>query len=127
VNWYRKSADQGNAVAQFNLGFMYSQGKGVPVNHKEAVKWFRKSADQGDRGAQYQLGLSYSKGKGVPQDFVRAYAWYDLAAAEANKVAIESRDLTMKEMTQNQITKGRELSAQLQKEIDNRFQKSIKK
>jgi TPR repeat protein len=26
--WYRKAAEQGDALAQLNLGFMYHQGKG---------------------------------------------------------------------------------------------------
>ena len=29
-------AQQGNAVAQFNLGVMYANGQGVPQNHAEA-------------------------------------------------------------------------------------------
>jgi uncharacterized protein len=30
MSWYKKAADQGDAPAQFNLGFMYSNGLGVP-------------------------------------------------------------------------------------------------
>jgi len=40
-------AEQGDARAQYNLGFMYATGEGVPENDAEAVKWFRKAADQG--------------------------------------------------------------------------------
>jgi TPR repeat protein len=29
ARWYRKAADQGNALAQFGLGLMYDQGHGV--------------------------------------------------------------------------------------------------
>jgi TPR repeat protein len=29
VDWYRKAAEQGNAKAQFNLGFMYFDRLGV--------------------------------------------------------------------------------------------------
>jgi TPR repeat protein len=32
VKWYRKAADQGNAVAQYDLGVMYDKGQGVPQN-----------------------------------------------------------------------------------------------
>ncbi|MBU4575512.1 MAG: hypothetical protein KJ576_12830 [Proteobacteria bacterium] len=32
-------AEQGDALAQFYLGFMYAQGQGVPQNRKQAVKW----------------------------------------------------------------------------------------
>ena len=44
----RISAEQGDAEAQLRLGIMYSKGKGVPQDYKEAAKWFRKAADQGN-------------------------------------------------------------------------------
>ena len=36
VRLYRLSAEQGDALAQSNLGFMYQQGHGVPQDYKEA-------------------------------------------------------------------------------------------
>ena len=54
--WYRKSADQGNAQAQYKLGNCYYFGHGVSENKQEAVKWYRQSADQGNAEAQYDLG-----------------------------------------------------------------------
>ena len=42
---YRALADQGYAVAQFTLGFMYAEGQGVPQNYVQAVKWYRLAAD----------------------------------------------------------------------------------
>ena len=41
-------AEQGNAVAQYNLGVMYDNGRGVPQDDKTAVKWYTLSAEQGD-------------------------------------------------------------------------------
>ncbi len=35
----RPLADQGNAGAQYNLGNMYENGRGVPQDDAEAVKW----------------------------------------------------------------------------------------
>ena len=32
-------AEQGLASAQYNLGFMYANGEGVPENDVEAVRW----------------------------------------------------------------------------------------
>ena len=72
----RASAEQGDAEAQNNLGFMYSIGKGVPQDDAEAVRWFRLAAEQGDAYAQYNLGRMYATGEGVPEDFVAAVAWY---------------------------------------------------
>ena len=44
---WRPSAEQGDALAQYNLGFMYSNGEGVPQDYAEAVKWYRMAAEQG--------------------------------------------------------------------------------
>ena len=77
-------ADQGNADAQFALGTMYSNGRGVPQDYAEAVKWYRKAADQGTVGAQFNLGLMYSAGQGVPQDDAEAVKWYRKAADQGN-------------------------------------------
>ncbi len=80
VKWYRKAADQGYAPAQFNLGWMYDRGEGVPQDYAEAVKWYRKAADQGLSIAQFYLGTMYDKGEGVPQDYAEAVRWYRKAA-----------------------------------------------
>ena len=53
---FRMAGDQGNAQAQYNLGVMYSNGKGVAQNDSAARKWWRMAADQGDTQAQYNLG-----------------------------------------------------------------------
>ncbi|MSU22287.1 MAG: sel1 repeat family protein [Opitutus sp.] len=52
----RKNAEKGDALAQFNLGWMYANGTGVPKDSAEAVKWYRKAAEQGYVGAQNNLG-----------------------------------------------------------------------
>ena len=61
---WKTLAEQGNADAQYNLGWMYTNGKGVPKNYKTAVKWYKLAAEQGNASAQYNLGGMYSKGQG---------------------------------------------------------------
>ena len=56
---WRPLAEQGDASAQFKLGVMYADGKGVKQNLKAAQDWYTKSADQGLADAQYNLGLLY--------------------------------------------------------------------
>ena len=68
VTWIRKSAEQGNAFAQYSLGVCYENGYGVPKDLEEAVEWYRKSAEQGNAFAQYNLGLCYANGDGVIKD-----------------------------------------------------------
>lgn len=36
LKWYRKSANQGFAKAQVNLGMTYDNGKGIPENDVKA-------------------------------------------------------------------------------------------
>ena len=42
--WYRKAAEQGNEDAQYNLGVMYGEGKGVTQDQKIAHMWFNIAA-----------------------------------------------------------------------------------
>jgi TPR repeat protein len=53
VYWYQKAAAQENTGAQYNLGVMYTNGKGVSKDAKQAVYWYKKAAEQGYAGAQY--------------------------------------------------------------------------
>ena len=57
VAWYRKAAEQGDAVAQQGLGYMYANGRGVPLDRIEAALWYRKAAEQGDPNAKRALEL----------------------------------------------------------------------
>ena len=59
MHWYRKAAEQGNAIAQFNLGVMYSNGEGIKRDQTEAVKWYRLAAAQGNVSALCNLGVMY--------------------------------------------------------------------
>ena len=56
-------AEQGNAAAQFQLGWMYDNGLGVPENNKEAVKNYKRAAEQGYARAQFNLGMMYATDK----------------------------------------------------------------
>ena len=51
----RPLAKQGNARAQYHLGYMYDQGQGVLQDHKEALKWYQLAGEQGNTGAQAYL------------------------------------------------------------------------
>ncbi len=73
-------AGSGDSSAQFYLGDMYRNGKGVPQDNNEAAKWYRLAAEQGLAVAQYQLGYMYAEGKGVSQSYEDAYAWWIVAA-----------------------------------------------
>ena len=87
VTEIRRQAEQGDTEAQFLIGAMYSQGRGVPQDDAEAVRWFRLAADQGDARAQFALGGMYADGRGVPQDDTEAVRWFRLAAEQGDASA----------------------------------------
>ncbi len=84
LEWCRLAANQGDAEAQSNLGWMYQNGYGVIQNNAEAVKWYRKAAEKEDQYAQNRLGEMYSTGKGVAQDYTEAVKWYRKAAEQGH-------------------------------------------
>ncbi len=102
---WRPLAEQGNAVAQSNLGLLYQNGRGVPQDYVQARQWFEKAAVQRDAKAQHSLGLLYAMGQGVSQDFFQAYMWYSLAVANGEKEGAIIRDALVNRMTPAQLPK----------------------
>jgi TPR repeat protein len=80
-------ANAGDAMAQYDLGVMYSNGTGVQEDQTEAVKWYRMAAEQGDADAQHNLGVMYDNGAGVPQDLAEAVKWHRKAAEQGKAFA----------------------------------------
>jgi TPR repeat protein len=110
ANLYRKAAEQGHAAAQFALGEMYYNGKGVPLSYSEALKWHQKAAEQGFMGSQIALGDIYANGDGVKRDKVQAYMWFNLAAAQGSANALQSRDRIAGAMTRGDVLKAQQLA-----------------
>ena len=102
------NANQGNAAAQFALGWMYEHGRGVSKDHAEAVRWYRKAAEQGHALAPAFLGAMYAKGDGVAQDDVAALKWF----VPARALGIKGRDFVATRMTPAQIAEAHRLVAE---------------
>lgn len=75
-----REAEQGNADAQFKLGYRYFCGNGVERDDTEAVKWFQLAAEQGEAQAQLFLAYCYDNGQGIRQDEAEAIKWLKSAA-----------------------------------------------
>ena len=82
VREVRPLAQHGDAAAQALLGFLYTQGAGVPRDDGQAAQWFQRAAAQGHPRAQYYLGVLASTGRGLPQDHAQAAQWFQRAAAQ---------------------------------------------
>ena len=78
-------ANQKNASAQFRLGMMYYEGRGVIQNFEMAAHWFKQAAMQGLDEAQFILGLMYKKeDQGVTKNFEIAAHWFKQAAEQVH-------------------------------------------
>ncbi len=110
----RTLAEQGDAEAQFALGSMYRDGRGVEQNYAEALLWWRKAAEFGLVDAQYALGNMYAGGSGIAQDAILAYMWYSIAALQTGEqwlhaIARSNRDALATRMTPADIFKAQRL------------------
>ena len=117
MQWFRKSADQGNPGAQADLGDMYFNGQGEPQDFVQAVQWYRKAADQGYAMAQSNLGDMYCNGHGVHQDLVIAYALYSLAISKGQSgsgLIVPLRDVLTTRMSAAQAIAGQALKQQME-------------
>ena len=90
AKWYRHAAQQGYAVAQFNLAVEYIEGTGVARDEAEAAQWFGKAARGGYVPAERELGSMYYRGRGgLAQNAAEAAKWWRAAAAGGDVEAVK--------------------------------------
>jgi hypothetical protein len=73
------AAEQGDAEAQFGLGFYLAAGTGTQ-DYVRALEWYQKAADQNHRLAQFNLGQMFAHGQGMPKSDSMALMWIRRAA-----------------------------------------------
>jgi hypothetical protein len=104
---WAKSTDKGCSEAQFNLGKMCEEGRGVKQDYAQAAHWYRKAAEQGHSDAQYNLGVLYDNGQGVPQDGLQAALWYRKAREDG------PTDVDAQEIREHQSPQSRKMYPKL--------------
>lgn len=77
---FQELAQDENEIAQFHMGELYANGKGVEVDLLQAADWYRLAAEQEHIDAQVRLGRMYAEGRGVEQDYRIAADWLAKAA-----------------------------------------------
>jgi len=87
VRWYRRSAAQGVAEAQFNLAHSLATGNGTEVDNAESRRWMEQAAARGLRDAQYLMGVMLLEGVGGDPDRGGATEWLRRAAAQGQQDA----------------------------------------
>jgi len=81
--WFEKAAGQGNAEAQYQLGYLNENGQ-LPKNFDVAAGWYDKAAQRGSAKAQARLGVLYAEGLGVTKNMNEAILWFGKAALQGN-------------------------------------------
>ena len=84
------AGEQGQMKAQYNLGKIYRDGRGVKKDIEEAAKWFMKAALQDYTKAQNHIGTRLILGKGIIQNKVRGMMFLLLAAKQGHKNAAKN-------------------------------------
>jgi hypothetical protein len=85
--YFKKAANQGHAVAQYDLGHMYYIGIGTDKNLEKTIEYYEKAANQGNTEAQSILGWMYENGKGTAKNLKKAFEYYEKAANQGNRIA----------------------------------------
>lgn len=68
VEWFRKSAAQGNTDGEWNLGAAYFTGNGIARDVPTGLKWMRESLSDGSGMHMFEYGMMLgSIGDGSPQ------------------------------------------------------------
>jgi uncharacterized protein len=76
----QKAAEQGNPVANYELGEMYLSGSGVALDVAKAVSFLERAADAGHAKAAFRLGKLNADGEVVPKNLPQAFLRYSAAA-----------------------------------------------
>jgi hypothetical protein len=108
---WTKAAEQGYALAEYNLGLMYANGVGAVRDDEKSIEWCMKAAEKGLAAAQFDLGEAYAVGRGVARDDSKAYVWLDVAAGQGYEGAGDKREEVRARMTIEQVEDAQRASS----------------
>jgi TPR repeat protein len=96
VYWFRKSAQQEFAPAQYRLGELYYfEIGGLPRDLEKAITLFKQAAKQKDVDAQMNLAMLAGTGEGLPYDKQEALSWLLKARIGGNPMAHDYQKMLM--------------------------------
>ena len=88
LEWLTEAADAGQVYAQYELGKIYRDGRGVEKDALLAAAWLTRAAEQGSNAASYALGiLLLTGGEGLAKDIPSALNWLRRSAEDGNQYA----------------------------------------
>ena len=88
LEWLTEAAEAGQVHAQYELGKIYRDGRGVEKDALLAAAWLTRAAEQGSDAASYALGaLLLTGGEGLAKDILSALNWLRRSAEDGNQYA----------------------------------------
>jgi hypothetical protein len=87
--WYEEGAKRGHLESFNNLGVLYKDGHGVPIDEARCFICFSKTAEGGLAEGFYNLGQLYDQGFGCEQDHDKALDYCRKAAYKGHAKAKE--------------------------------------
>ncbi|MCI3207281.1 MULTISPECIES: tetratricopeptide repeat protein [Pandoraea] len=81
---FRRAAEQGNRLAQFDYAMMLLNGEGVNADPDGAVHWLERAASAGMTQAQYVYAKMFDDGYVVGKSIPQANLWYEKAAKQGH-------------------------------------------
>ncbi|WP_219093492.1 tetratricopeptide repeat protein [Pseudomonas sp. UMAB-40] len=88
--WYRKSAEQGNSIAQAALG-TYLATSGIRKDEEESLIWYQRAADQDNADGKFGLAQLYGRhrawSKIIPHNNELALKLYHEAASQDHELS----------------------------------------
>ncbi|KAF8928514.1 hypothetical protein BGZ47_001572 [Haplosporangium gracile] len=86
MKWYLQAANQGYAIGQRRVDYLYNYGLGVTQGCSKALTWNLKAADQGNAVTQYNVGIIYRYDRGGYRDYTKTMGWFLKAVGQGNVV-----------------------------------------
>lgn len=103
LEWLQRSADDGNADAQYELAIALREGHETLQDYQRAFAWMQRSAQNGNAQAHYALGVMHRDGIGTVADPVKAYVHFNVAAAQGFADAAVLRNSVRTKLTPEQL------------------------
>ncbi len=130
--WLKKAVQNSpkkDGGPEYTMGAFYSEDRpDLPKNEKEAAAWYRKAAVISAENAPWinsarnALALYHSDQKSSDFSLVKSYAWWSVAAVFGDSFSGGKREDLEKKLNPQELIKGRQMAAQILKEIQSRSQ-----
>lgn len=109
---------RGHVEAQFEIGLIFYEGKGVPKDCSSAVSFLVRASDNGHCTAKFVLGEIFAGRDKYWTDRVFAYVWYSLAELCGHKEAAQKKNSLASLMDKDHVAFAKRRAEMMAKGID---------